>query len=113
MLVFAGSLGLLCSQGSGDELGSQWVQHVGLLQLESLQLGLDLLKCDSVQTAVIMTDGDERFPELSVQGQRDVYSEHYDPQSQLCLLYTELYIGGEKNNNNNKKTRIHAAREIC
>lgn len=89
--MFAGSLGLLGSQGSGDELGSQWVQHVGLLQLQSLQLGLDLLECDSMQTAVVVTDGDECFPELSAQGKRDVYSEQDGPQSQLCLLYIAHY----------------------
>lgn len=92
MLVFAGSLGLLGSQGSGDELRSQWIQHIGLLQLQSLQLGLDLLECDSMQTVVIMADGDERFPELSAQGQRDVYSEQDGPQSQLCLLHIQHYI---------------------
>lgn len=89
--MFAGCLGLLRSQGSGDELRSQWVKHVGLLQLQSLQLGFDLLKRDSMQTAVIMADGDERFPEFSVQGKRDVYSEQDGPQSQLCLLYTAHY----------------------
>lgn len=90
--MFARSRGLLGSQGSRDELRGQWVQHVGLLQLQSLQLGLDLLESDSVQTAVIMADGDEPFPELSAQGQRDVYNEWDGPQSQLCLLYTEHYI---------------------
>lgn len=83
VLVFAGSVGLLGSQGSGDELGSKRVQHVGLLQLQSLQLGLDLLECDAMQTAVVMADGDERFPELSAQGQRDVYSEQDGPQSHV------------------------------
>lgn len=90
--MFPGSLGLLGSEGSGDELRSQWVQHIGLLQLQSLQLGLDLLECDSMQTAVIMADGDECFPEFSAQGQRDVYSELDGLQSQLCLLHTRHYL---------------------
>lgn len=90
VLVLARSLGLLGSQGSGDELGSQWVQHIGLLQLQSLQLGLDLLERDSMQTAFIMADGDKRFPELSAQGQRDVYSEQDSSESQLGLLNQTL-----------------------
>ena len=54
------------AEGAGDELRGQGVEHVGLLQLQCLQLGLDLLEGDAVQAVVVMADGDKRLPELSV-----------------------------------------------
>lgn len=36
------------SEGTGDELWGQRIQNIGLLQLQSLQLSLDLLKGDAV-----------------------------------------------------------------
>ena len=53
-------------EGAGDELWGQWVKDVGLLQLQGLQLRLDLLEGDTVQTRVFMADGDEMLPEFSV-----------------------------------------------
>lgn len=35
-------------ESTGYELWGQWVQHVGLLELQGLQLGLDLLKGDAM-----------------------------------------------------------------
>lgn len=35
-------------EGAGDELRGQWVQDVGLLELQGLQLSLDLLKGDAM-----------------------------------------------------------------
>lgn len=36
------------SEGTGDELWGQWVQDIGLLELQGLQLSLDLLKGDAM-----------------------------------------------------------------
>jgi hypothetical protein len=69
VLVMMGVLGRLGPQGAGDELGRQRVEHVGLLELKGLQLGLDLLKGDAVQAGVLVADGDELLPELSVRGE--------------------------------------------
>lgn len=52
------------AQGSWDELRRQGVEDVGLLELQRLQLGLDLLKGDAVQAGVLVADGDEVLPEL-------------------------------------------------
>lgn len=35
-------------EGAGDEFWGQWVQDVGLLELQGLQLSLDLLKGDAM-----------------------------------------------------------------
>lgn len=52
------------AQGSRDKLRRQRVEHVGLLEFQRLQLGLDLLEGDAVQAGVLVADGDEVLPEL-------------------------------------------------
>lgn len=71
VLVLAGTLGMLRAQGTRDELWGQRVEHIGLFQLQGLQLDLNLFKGDAVETVVLMTDGDEGLPELSVKDQTD------------------------------------------
>ena len=56
------------SEGPGDELGGQRVEHIGLLELQGLQLGLDLLVGDAMQAGVLVADGDEVLPELPTEG---------------------------------------------
>lgn len=62
---------MLRAQGTGDELWGQRVEHIGLFQLQGLQLDLNLFKGDAVETVVLMADGDEGLPELSVKDQTD------------------------------------------
>lgn len=62
---------MLRAQGAGDELRGQWVEHIGLLQLQGLQLDLNLFKSDAVETVVLMTYGNEGLPKLSVINQTD------------------------------------------
>lgn len=51
-------------EGTGNELWRQRVQHVGLLEFQSLQLSLDLLKGDAVEAGVFMADGDKVLPKF-------------------------------------------------
>lgn len=62
---------MLRAQGTGDELWGQWVEHVGLFQLQGLQLDFNLFKGDAMETVVLMTGGDEGLPELSVMDQTE------------------------------------------
>lgn len=62
---------MLRAQGTRDELWGQRVEHIGLFQLQGLQLDLNLFKGDAVETVVLMADGDEGLPELSVKDQTD------------------------------------------
>lgn len=71
VLVLARTLGMLRAQGSRDELWGQRVEHVGLFQLQGLQLDFNLFKGDAVETVVLMTDGDEGLPELPVKDQTE------------------------------------------
>ena len=43
-------------EGPGDELGGQRVEHIGLLELQGLQLGLYLLVGDAVKAGVLVAD---------------------------------------------------------
>lgn len=55
-------------EGTRDELWGQWVEDVGLFELQGLQLRFDLLKGDAMQARVFMADGDKVFPEFSGKG---------------------------------------------
>lgn len=57
-------VGVQRAEGSRDELWGQRVENVGLLELQCLQLGLDLLEGDAVQAGVLVADGDEVLPKL-------------------------------------------------
>lgn len=51
-------------EGAGNELRRQGVQDVRLLELQSLQLGLDLLEGDAMEAGVFMADGYKVLPEF-------------------------------------------------
>lgn len=86
--MLAGTLGMLRAQGTRDELWGQRVEHIGLFQLQGLQLDLNLFKGDAVETVVLMTDGDEGLPELSVKDQTD--AEIFSEVSTASLNRTEI-----------------------
>lgn len=52
-------------EGTWDEFWGQWVENVGLLELQGLQLCLYLLKGDAMKAWVFMADGDKVLPEFS------------------------------------------------
>lgn len=64
---FWGLIGTM-AQSVGDELRSEWVQYVDLLQLHTVQLSPQVGPGYATQTGVCVANGKEPFPNFSANG---------------------------------------------
>lgn len=94
---------MLRAQGTRDELWGQRVEHIGLFQLQGLQLDLNLFKGDAVETVVLMADGDEGLPELSVKDQTD--AEILSENSTSSLNRTDIWRPSLYRHQHKRKTK--------